>query len=66
MIARVKKPILIGIVFGLGHVHRFEDYPADSVCAGKPAEPVLVTPDERRFRTVVRRGVTKGWGVEMA
>ena len=72
MIAPVKKQFLIGFAFGLAtfaqtsRVPRFEDYPADSVYTGKPAEPILVTPEERRFRTVIWRGVTKGWGVEMA
>ena len=70
MIARVKKQVFVAIAFGLAtfaqtsRVPRFEDYPIDSVYSGKPAEPILVTPEERRFRTVIRRGVTKGWGVE--
>ena len=66
----LRKPVLIGTVFGLAvfaqtsRVPRFEDYPVDSVYTGKPAEPVLVTSEEKRFRTVIQRGVTKGWGVE--
>jgi hypothetical protein len=70
MIARVKKPVLIGIAFGLAtfahtsRVHCFEDYPPDSVYTGKAAEPILVTPEERRFRIVIWGGVTKGRVVE--
>jgi hypothetical protein len=29
---------------------------------GTPSEPALKSPDERLFRTVIRRGVTKAWG----
>jgi hypothetical protein len=70
VIARVWKPVLIAITFGLAtfaqtsRVPRFEDYPVEAVYTGKPAEPVLVTPEEQRFRTVIRRGVAQGWGVE--
>ena len=71
MIATVKT-ILVGIAFAVAtlaqtrgsRVPRFEDYPANAVYTGRPAEPVLGTAEERRFRTVIRRGVTEGWGVE--
>jgi hypothetical protein len=42
---------------------RFEDYPASGIFKGSPSEPVLKSPDERLFRTVIRQGVRKGWGV---
>lgn len=43
---------------------RFENFPANSVFKGKPADPVLVTPEERRYGTVIQRGLRKGLGVE--
>ena len=43
---------------------RFEDYPVTGTFKGTPATPQIVTPEERRYRTVIRQGVTKGWGVE--
>ena len=72
IIAVVKAAILVGIVFVLAtlaqphgtRVPRFEDYPADSLYTGTPADPLLVSPEERRFRTFIRRGVTHGSGVE--
>jgi len=48
----------------ISHTPRFEDFPVAGAYNGKPADPVLVTPEERRFRTVVRRGVIQGFGVE--
>jgi hypothetical protein len=45
---------------------RFEDYPVKEVFKGNPAPPVLTGLEERRFRTVIRQGVAKGWGVEDA
>lgn len=42
---------------------QFEDYPVNEVLRGAPSEPVLESPEERRFRTVIRQGVSKGWGV---
>lgn len=44
--------------------HRFVDYPVQEIIQGNPAQPVLTTPEERRFRTVIRNGVNKGWGAE--
>jgi hypothetical protein len=45
------------------HVPRFEDYPAIEKFKGTPKVPSLTTPEERRFRTVIRQGVAKGYGV---
>jgi hypothetical protein len=42
---------------------RFEDYPVAEVFKGAPANPILTTTEERRYRTVIRQGVSKGWGV---
>lgn len=42
---------------------RFEDYPVHESFKGPPAVPRLVTPQERRFRTVIDRGLAKGYGV---
>jgi hypothetical protein len=41
---------------------RFEDYPVGKIFQGTPAAPLFVTPDERRFRTRILDGVTKGEG----
>ena len=49
---------------GPGTVPRFEDFLVTETVRGTPAQPVLTTLEERRFRTVIRQGVTKGWGVE--
>ena len=42
---------------------RFEDYPITEVFQGKPHRPILKTPEQRRYRTRIRQGVEKGWGV---
>lgn len=42
---------------------RFEDYPAVDAFAGTPAAPKLTTPAARLYRTRIREGVEKGWGV---
>lgn len=42
---------------------RFEDYPVFDVFSGTPAAPILSTPEEKRYRTMIREGVSKGWGV---
>ena len=39
---------------------RFEDYPATEVFAGTPAEPILSTPETRRYGTRIRNGVLTG------
>jgi hypothetical protein len=42
---------------------RYEDYPAVETFSGTPVQPVLTAPEERQFRTVIRQGENKGWGV---
>lgn len=42
---------------------RFEDYPAGQVFQGKPVAPNLDTRAARLYRTRIREGVEKGWGV---
>jgi len=42
---------------------RFEDYPAHDLFQGTPVAPKIVTPAERLYRTRIREGVQKGWGV---
>lgn len=42
---------------------RFENYPVAAVFKEKPAVPILTTAEERRYRTVIRRGMEKGYGV---
>lgn len=42
---------------------RFEDYPVTDVFKGTPAAPKIVTPQKRMYRTRIREGVSKGWGV---
>ena len=42
---------------------KFADYPVDQVFSGTPAAPKLITPLERRYRSRIRYGVKKGWGV---
>jgi hypothetical protein len=42
---------------------RFEDYPVTEIFNGIPAAPVLLTADQRLFRTRIREGVAKGTGV---
>lgn len=44
-------------------IPRFEDYPVKSVFAAKPAPPVFTTPEQRRYRTRIRDGVSVGRGV---
>lgn len=48
---------------GIPVLPRFEDYPAGQVFKGKPATPKLVTQAARLYRTRIREGVEKGWGV---
>jgi hypothetical protein len=45
-------------------VPRFEDFPVTEVFKGEPAQPVLTTSQERLYRTVIRQGVSRGWGTE--
>lgn len=42
---------------------RFEDYPVNETFEREPTAPKLITPEERRFWTVIRQGITKGYGV---
>jgi hypothetical protein len=44
-------------------IPRFEDYPVTEVFKGSPAVPILATPEDRMYRTRIREGVSKGWGV---
>lgn len=44
-------------------VPRFQDYPVSTVFKGKPAAPKLADQESRRYRTRIREGVRKGWGV---
>jgi hypothetical protein len=46
------------------HLPRFEDYPVKDIFTGSPAQPILTTPKQREYRTRIRQGVTKGWGVK--
>jgi hypothetical protein len=42
---------------------RFEDYPVTEVFTRSPHPPILVTPEQRMFRTRIREGVEKGSAV---
>ena len=42
---------------------KFEDYPVNDVFERTPHQPTLTTPQQRLFRTRIREGVEKGWGV---
>ena len=42
---------------------RFDDYPTHQRFEGKPAAPKLDSPNARLYRTRIREGVEKGWGV---
>jgi hypothetical protein len=41
-------------------VLRFEDFPAMETFKGKPAQPKLVRPEDRKFGTVIREGASNG------
>ncbi len=43
---------------------RFEDYPVHDLFRGAPVAPKIVTPLEHLYRTRIREGVKKGWGVD--
>ena len=43
---------------------RFEDFAIAEAFQGPSVAPVLASFEERRYRTVIRRGVDKGWGAE--
>jgi hypothetical protein len=42
---------------------QFEDFPIREVFDQTPHAPILATPEQRLFRTRIREGVQKGWGV---
>jgi hypothetical protein len=42
---------------------KFEDYPVKEIFNHTPHPPILTTPQQRLFRTRIRDGVEKGWGV---
>jgi hypothetical protein len=42
---------------------RFEDYPIKEVFNQIPHPPILITPEQHRYRTRIHQGVEKGWGV---
>lgn len=42
---------------------RFEDYRVKEIYSGTPAAPKILTPVQRSYRTRIREGVSKGWGV---
>jgi hypothetical protein len=42
---------------------KFEDYPVKEIFTGTPAAPILATPQQRLYRTRIRKGVAKGAGV---
>jgi len=44
-------------------VPTFRDYPVTEAFEGIPAEPVFASAQQRRFRTRIREGVSKGSGV---
>ena len=43
---------------------RFEDYSVTEIFTAKPVPPLIQTPLEGMYRTRIREGVMKGWGVE--
>jgi hypothetical protein len=45
---------------------RFEDFPVTAVFEGMPTAPKLVRGWQRQYRTRIREGVEKGWGVDRA
>ena len=42
---------------------RFEDYGVTEIFNGQPVPPLIEISVERMYRTRIRDGVTKGWGV---
>jgi hypothetical protein len=41
----------------------FEEFPIREIFHGTPYSPILLTPEQHRYRTRIREGVEKGWGV---
>jgi hypothetical protein len=42
---------------------RFQDYPVTGVFKGRPAVPILETPEERKLEALIGDGMSRGWGV---
>jgi len=42
---------------------RFEDYHVKAIFNRTPHPPIFETPEQRHYRTRIREGVEKGWGV---
>jgi len=42
---------------------KFEDYPVKGAFNQVPHSPILATQEQQRYRTRIREGVEKGWGV---
>jgi hypothetical protein len=42
---------------------KFQDYPVKEVFEGTPHAPIFATPEQHHYRTRIRQGVEKGWGV---
>ncbi len=63
-IAKVLVVFALGAAFASAqqgtNTPRFEDYPVKEIFKGKPAEPILTTPEQRRYRTRIREGALKG------
>jgi hypothetical protein len=45
------------------HEPSFGDYPVTEVFTGSPVEPILVTAEQRRYRTRIRNGISTGTDV---
>jgi hypothetical protein len=43
----------------------FEDFPVKDIFDGGPHPPILATREQHLFRTRIRQGVEKGWGVRI-
>ncbi len=51
----------VGVAAGQAGTPAFDQYRVtEAAYKGKPAAPVIKTPDERRFRTMIRTGAAKG------
>jgi hypothetical protein len=46
-----------------GSLPRFEDFPVTDTFKGIPATPILQTPEQKRYSTRIREGVSTGRGV---
>jgi hypothetical protein len=63
---------MLGLIVGLQAVDaqinatrhpKFEDFPVREIFDRTPHPPILTTSEQRLFRTRIREGVAKGWGV---